>query len=98
MPQYKKHAQPTDPRGEPSPEDMERIAKQDEAAEAMAQDAVRKMTDGQGHDVDEAPESIEEIVGGGGMHVSGDEELTRSDSPPEDAEAEPLPKVVGDGP
>lgn len=70
---------------------VEQGLREDEGAKEMAKDVVRKMTSGQDQDVEDE-ETIEELVGP--MHVSDRQELTYSDSPPEDAEAEAEPLAV----
>jgi len=78
-------------------EELRRRAKKDESADAIAKNAVRKMTDGQDRDVSEDEDEPVEELAGTPMHVSGSRELTRSDTPPDDASAEPFPTAVGQG-
>jgi hypothetical protein len=69
----------------------------EEGPRQLAMDAVKKMTDGQGAE-DDPEASLEEIVGQPLSIHEADEEIAHSDSEPEDAQAEPFPRVLGDGP
>lgn len=82
---------------EPELEQLRRRVDEDEAAEAIAKNAVRKMTDGQDRDVSEDDDEPIEELAGTAMHVSRARELTRSDLPPDGATAEPFPTAIGEG-
>ena len=70
----------------------------EEGAAKMGQDAVREMTEGQDHRIEDDEGSLEETADGPLSVTDETEEIARSESEPDDAEPAPFPTAMGEGP